>query len=143
MIAPLLVAGAIGAAIYYIVRGKHRTVIGADDAVETVREPYRVVVMPHGRGSTAFGTDREPVPASATAIERVVVTGGKRWVPLWDKKSIAHDNPARVDVYMKGDASPRVFTGVIDMVTVYGGTSTSASSRLAKRTPGHALNARR
>ena len=133
MIVPIvLVLGGL-AGLYYWRRGSRpQHVVGAD-AQEVTVQPYRAIVNLHATGSQEFGTLFQPSPPSATTVDRVVVTGGRRWVPVWDKSSVTYDNPARVDVYVKGQAAPRSFAGNVDQVTVFGGARAAPGLMMARR----------
>ena len=133
MIVPVLLVLGVAGAVYYLARepvsSVGEEVVGAD-AAETTLEPYRVIVKPRGRASASFGDLFEYSPPSDTPIARVVVTGGKRWVPHWDKRGVIYDYPSRVEVYLKGETAPRTDPDVVEQVSVYGGTRASSSQAL-------------
>lgn len=136
MIVPVLFVLGVAGVVYYLARtpvAPVGEVVGADD-VEVTLQPYHVVVSPYHAASATFGSLHAPTPESATEIARVAVTGGTRWVPLWDKRSVVRDHPSRVEVLLKGEASPRVFTGSIDQAVVRGGTRLPRTQYL--RAPG-------
>ncbi len=95
-----------------------RAVVGGGP--DTVYAPYRVTVSPPGSASSDFGPMFPPVPPAKSPIDRVVVTGGKKWVPAWDKTSTAYDGPDQVDVYLVGQSQPQSFRSM-QSVTIYGG----------------------
>lgn len=98
----------------------HPAVVGAPSP-EVVVAPYRAVVSPRSGASTVFGELFPPSPPDVTAIDRVVVTGGKRWVPYWDRKSANFDAPLKVEVRLRGGVT-RAFSGAeCHFVQVFGG----------------------
>ena len=65
-------------------------------------------------------TRAAPARAKATPIESVVVTGAKREVAFWDKRDATWAHPDRVEVRVRGEPTPRVFTDVKHLLVAGG-----------------------
>lgn len=99
--------------------------------MDVVEQPFRVTVSPHHSGSTVFGPLFAPDKPSDRVIDRVFVTGGERWVPSWNTNSVNYDNPERVEVHLRGEATPRVFAAPLDIVSIYTTTDQKIPVRAA------------
>lgn len=98
----------------------------------TVYKPEKVIVSPKGLASTVYdSTDYADGPKQL--VERVVVLGGRRWVPNWDKKMTYFDNPKSVVVHLPGGAS-RAFDNA-QLLTLFGGKSSMAILGYAASSP--------